>query len=188
MYELSGITVCSPAPAGSSNKRIVRVSEEIEVTSYSWLLDSTFASVINARATSSATVIGLSSINAVCEVTVAILTTSPPSEMPAPITRCPTAAVPEFPSTVRFLVATVIAPLTTAVTELFVWNEMMSPTIIAAFDASWLSTVIVKSPTAPAPFTKLSVPSGCVNARLPGQISTPSELPCVPAVLAAHSP
>jgi len=188
MNELSGIIVCSPPPAGSSNKRIVRVSEETEVTSYSWLSDSTFASVVSARGISSATVIGLSSINAVWEVTVAILTTSPPSEMPAPITRCPTAAVPEFPSTVKFLVAVVIAPLTTAVTELFVWNEIISPTAITALDASWSSTVIYKSATAPAPFTKLSVPSGCVNARLPGQISTPSELPCVPAVLAAHSP
>ena len=69
-------------------------------------------------------------------VTVAILTTSPPSEIPAPITRCPTAAVPEFPSITKFLVATVIAPLTTAVTELFVWNEMISPTMIAALVSS----------------------------------------------------
>ena len=147
-----------------------------------------FASVVSASTTSSATVIGLSSINAVCEVTVAILTTSPPSEMPAPITRCPTAAVPEFASTVRFLVAVVIAPLTTAVTALFVWKRMMSPAEIVAFDASWSSTSIDKSPTAPAPLTRLSVPSGCVNALLPGQMDTPSELPCVPAVLAAHSP
>ena len=47
---------------------------------------------------------------------------------------------------------------------------------------------IDKSPTAPAPLTKLSVPSGCVNALPLPQISTPSELPCVPADLAAHSP
>ena len=108
--------------------------------------------------------------------------------MPAPITRCPTAAVPELPSTVRFLVAVVIAPLTIAVTALFVWKPMMSPAEIVAFDASWSSTVIDKSPTAPAPLTKLSVPSGCVYALPLPHISTPSELPCVPADLAVHSP
>ena len=175
--ELSGITDCKPAPAGSSNKRIVKTSDEIEVTSYSSPLDSTFTSVINARGALSATIIALSSINAVCEVTVTILTTSPPSDIPAPITRCPTAAVPEFPSTTKFLVATVIAPFTRAVTELFVWKEMISLTAITALAASWLSTVIDKSPTAPAPFTRLSVPSGCLNALLPPQISTPIPLP-----------
>ena len=35
MYELSGITFCRPAPFGSSFRRIVKVSVEIETTSYS---------------------------------------------------------------------------------------------------------------------------------------------------------
>ena len=35
---------------------------------------------------------------------------------------------------------------------------MISPTAIVASVSSWLSTVIVKSPTAPAPFTKFNVP------------------------------
>jgi len=82
----------------------------------------------------------------------------------------------------------VIAPATVATTAEAVWKEMISPIAIVASVASWLSTVIDKSPTAPAPFTKFSEPNGCANALALGQISTPSELPCVPAVLAAHSP
>ena len=97
--------------------------------------------------------IALSSTTTVCEVTDAILTTSSPSDIPAPITLCPTSSVPETPSTVKVLEATVIAPLTVATMAEAVWKEMMSPAEIVASDLSWSSTVIDKSPTAPAPFT-----------------------------------
>ena len=47
---------------------------------------------------------------------------------------------------------------------------------------------MVVSPTAPAPLTKLFVLKSCSYAVALGHISTLNELPCVPAVLAAHSP
>ena len=186
--ELSGITVCSPAPAGSSSKRIVKVSLEIAVTSYSSPFDSTCVSFENTRGMSFATIIDLSRTRFCWSVIVATLTTTSPSDIPAPSTLSPTTIVPEFPSTTKFLVATVIAPATVATTAEAVWKEMISPIAIVASVASWLSTVTDKSPIAPAPFIKFNEPRGCLNALALPHISTPIPLPCVPAVLAAHSP
>ena len=186
--ELSGIIVCKPPPAGSSSKRIVKTSPETAVTSYSSPFDSTCVSFENTRGMSFATMIALSRTRFCWSVIDATLTTTSPSDIPAPSTLSPTTIVPEFPSTTKFLVATVIAPATVATTAEAVWKEMISPIAIVASVASWLSTVISKLPIAFSPTVRFNEPRGCANALALGQISTPSELPCVPAVLAAHSP
>ena len=63
-------------------------------------------------------------------------------------------------------------------------NEIKSPTL----NAVPASTLITVAPTASSPTVWLDEPKFCSYAVAFVHIDTPSELPCVPAVLAPHSP
>ena len=65
-------------------------------------------------------------------------------------------------------------------------NEIKSPTLNASPDASASSTAIDVAPAASSETVRAA--TTCSYASPAAQISTPIELPCVPAVLAAHSP
>ena len=80
------------------------------------------------------------------------------------------------------------SPGTAVVPAEFVKNDTISPTAITLSAKSISSTAISVDPAASSPTVKDEDEITCSYAVAVAQMSTPKELPHVPAVLAAHSP